>query len=294
MPKIAAIQMCSSDDLKDNLKQARALISEAAQNGAEMVVLPEMFAMMGAKATDKVAIRETVGQGKIQDFLSKEALKNKIWLVGGTIPIATPSTPNKIRAACFVYDKNGQAIARYDKMHLFDVSISDQETYKESDTTEPGDELVVVDTPLGKLGLAVCYDIRFPPLFTELYLRGAQILAIPSAFTVPTGQAHWHALASARAIDSFCYVVGACQGGEHASGRKTYGHSLIVDPWGHILQQHSSKRPGVVYADVDLKYLNDIRSKFPLHEHYKIMSDVSNLKRDSEEKKASVQDISFW
>lgn len=283
MTKVAAIQMCSSDNLEENLKQAEVLIKRASQNGAKLVVLPEMFPLIGAKPSDKVAIKEEYGHGKIQNFLATQAAKYKIWVVGGTIPIATPNS-NKVRAACIVYDDKGRSVGRYDKIHLFDVVVSTQEKYAESETTEAGGDVVVVDTPLGKLGLAVCYDIRFPTMFTELFFRGAEILAIPAAFTVSTGQTHWHALTTARAIDNFCYVIGANQGGTHASGRKTTGHSLIIDPWGDIMQEHPGDDVGIVYSDIDLNYLHQIRSKITLSEHYRIMADITHLKASIEEK----------
>lgn len=267
--KIAAIQMRSSNNVDDNLKTAERLIKEAALHDAKLVVLPEMFAIMGKTSEDKVAVKENFGAGKIQDFLSEQAKINKIWIVGGTIPIACDDE-NKVRAASIVYDDRGKVVARYDKIHLFDALISTTENYKESDTTEAGNEIVVVDTPVGKLGLSVCYDIRFPALFTALRNKGAEIIAIPSAFTVKTGQAHWHVLMRARAIENFCYVIGAAEMGTHASGRQTYGHALIVEPWGNVVEEILESREGIVYADVDLKKLHDIRAAMPVHEHQKL------------------------
>ncbi len=263
MPKISAIQMCSSMNLDENLQTAASLIKEAAEHGAELAVLPEMFAIIGWKATDKVELKEKYGDGKIQNFLSEQARKNKIWLVGGTIPISS-TNPDKIRAACIVYDDKGKAVARYDKMHLFDATISPTEKYMESNTTEAGEEITVIDTPLGKLGLAVCFDIRFPHLFTQLVNQGAEIIAIPSAFTVKTGQAHWELLARSRAVDSFCYIIGACQGGLHSNNRETYGSTLIVDPWGSVLQKMNNTDKGVIYADINLERLYKIRSSIPI------------------------------
>jgi len=254
MSKIAAIQLSSTYNVDENLVTTEKLISEATDNDAQLIVLPEMFAIMGKNANDKVHIAEKYGHGMIQSFLSESARKNNVWIVGGTIPIQCDDK-NKIRAACIVYDHNGNTVARYDKIHLFDVTISETESYRESDTTEPGDSIIVVDTPVGKLGLAVCYDVRFLTLFTELMNRGAEIIALPSAFTVKTGQAHWHLLTRARAVDTFCYLIGSAQVGTHANGRQTYGHTLIVDPWGNIVSEITEQKPGIVYADIDLKKL---------------------------------------
>jgi predicted amidohydrolase len=269
IPKVAAIQLTSTHHVDENLKTAEALISEAASNGAQLIVLPEMFAIMGEIATDKVVVAEKYSDGKIQSFLSRCAKQYNAWIIGGTIPIQC-NNKNKIRAACIVYNNNGDAVARYDKMHLFDVTVSATESYRESNTTEPGDSVVVIDTPVGKLGLAVCYDVRFPALFTQLMNRGAEIIALPSAFTIKTGQAHWHLLTRARAIDTFCYVIGSAQVGTHANGRQTYGHTLIVDPWGRITSEITEEKSGIVYTDIDLKKLHDIRNAIPIKNHQKI------------------------
>ena len=259
--KVAAIQMCSSDNVEKNLETACRLISDVVKNNAHLIVLPEMFAMMGKKTIDKVNNAEEYGSGKIQQFLSAQAKQHGVWIVGGTIPIFSVNK-NKIKAACLVYNSSGEVAARYDKIHLFDAQISETECYRESDTTDPGDKVVVIDTPVGKLGLAVCYDIRFSALFLQLAKKGAEIIAIPAAFTVKTGEAHWQLLARARAVENFCYVIGACQGGEHASGRKTYGHSLIVDSWGTVLQEAGDSGNTIIDATIDLKKLHDIRASF--------------------------------
>ena len=269
MSKIAAIQMCSSENVEENLLIAAQLIKQAASAEAQLIVLPEMFAIIGKKTTDKIKVKESYGSGKIQTFLSTEAAKYNIWIVGGTIPIACENE-NKIRASCIVYDNKGKIAARYDKIHLFDATLSETESYKESNTTEAGDKIVLVDTPVGKLGLSVCYDIRFPALFTSLLNRGAEIITIPAAFTVPTGEAHWQLLARSRAVENFCYVVGACQGGLHANGRQTYGHSLIVDPWGIVIEEISIPENSIAYANIDLERLHKIRASIPIMEHQKI------------------------
>lgn len=279
LPKIAAIQLCSSHIVDENLALAARLIAQAVLCGAQLIVLPEMFSIMGKNPTDKVAVKEAFGVGRIQDFLSEQARMHKTWIVGGTIPIACDDD-HKVRAASIVYDHNGNAVARYDKIHLFDVTVSETESYRESDTTEPGHDIVVVDTPVGKLGLSVCYDIRFAGLYTELLNRGAEILAIPSAFTVKTGQAHWQLMCRARAVENFCYVVGSAQGGTHSSGRQTYGHSLIVEPWGSVVQEQLQLEDGIVYADVDLKKLHEIRASIPVIQHQRIKPDLCGLSID--------------
>jgi len=269
MAKFAAIQMCSSHVVDENLKNAATLIAGARAQGAKLAVLPEMFAIMGEKTTDKLIVKETMGHGKIQDFLSEQAIKNDIWLVGGTIPIAA-STANKVKAASLVYNNQGELVARYDKIHLFDATISERETYRESDTVEPGDHVTLLDTPFGKIGLAVCYDIRFPELFRWLFKEGADIFVVPAAFTVPTGAAHWALLTRSRAVENFCFVVGACQGGSHSNGRETYGHSLIIEPWGTIIQEMDGSTPGVICAELDLEKIKQARSAVPIGEHQQI------------------------
>lgn len=260
-PIVAAIQMCSSGDVNENLQTAARLISIAANHGAELVVLPEMFAVMEDKA--KVAVKEPMGKGKIQDFLAREAKENRVWLVGGTIPIASPHS-SKFSAASLVFDDHGKNVARYDKIHMFDVELSDKEIYQESLLIEPGKKTVVVDTPLGKLGLAVCYDVRFPEQFREMIKKGAEMIALPSAFTMKTGKAHFELLIRSRAIDNFCYMIGACQGGTHANGRKTYGNSMIVGPWGDVLARANGDEIGVIYATIDIDKVYAARKTIPV------------------------------
>ena len=240
-----------------------------------------MIIVFRKDATDKVAVQEEYGTGKIQAFLSEQAARSNVWIVGGTVPISCEDK-NKIRAACIVYDNKGSRVARYDKIHLFDVTISETESYRESDTTDAGCELIVVDTPVGKLGLSVCYDIRFPALFTHLLNQGAEIIAIPSAFTVKTGDAHWKLLARSRAVENFCYIVGACQGGIHSNGRETYGHTLIVEPWGTVVEEITEPGNAIVYADINLQELYKIRASIPITEHQKIKPDLSGLEKKTE------------
>ena len=265
MSKVAAIQMASAPQRDANLMEAGRLIQMAKEQGAELIVLPENFPIMGAEESDKVDIRETYKDGPIQNFLSDQAKKHGVWIVGGTVPLQCDD-PNKILAACIVYNSEGEVVARYDKIHLFDVELGGEESYKESETIANGTELVVVDTPFGKLGLAVCYDLRFPELFRQLVDMGAEIIAIPSAFTATTGKSHWEVLVRARAIENLCYVIAADQGGYHLSGRSTYGDSMVVDPWGNVLNR-LSQGAGVVIADIDIERMKNTRRTFPCLEH---------------------------
>lgn len=265
--RLSAAQMCSSNNTQDNLAIAAKLIKKAAQAGSQLVVLPEMFSTFGSE-TEKLNAKEKLGQGPVQDFLSQEAKKNHIWIVGGTIPIVSDE-PNRVRAACLLYNDQGEMAARYDKIHLFDVTITENEKHHESKIIQPGNTLVVVNTPIGKLGLAVCYDIRFPELFRCLFNMGAEIIAIPAAFTVVTGKAHWEVLMRARAIENFCYVIGAGQAGTHSTGRQTYGHSLIIHPWGNIIQS-LDQECDIITADINLDDLRKIRKSIPISEHQTI------------------------
>lgn len=266
MALIAALQMAAGPQVQANLMEASRLIKEAAARGAGMVVLPETFAMMGADEADKVKVAETFGEGPIQTFLSQQARKYGVWIVAGTIPIRSDD-PARSYAASLMYDAKGNVVARYDKIHLFDVMLSEnQEVYTESDTTVPGKTPVVVDTPFGKVGMSVCYDLRFPELYRHLSEQGAQILVVPAAFTELTGKAHWEVLLRARAIENLCYVVAPGQGGYHVSGRTTYGHSMIVDYWGRV-RDVREKGAGVVLADIDLEALEQTRKTFPVLSH---------------------------
>lgn len=269
MNKCAAIQMASSPNVRSNLLEAEKLIAEAAKAGAKLAVLPENFALMGEHELDKVKISEADGSGPIQDFLADVARKFGVWLVGGTIPIRSEHE-NKVRASSLVYDHDGQRVARYDKIHLFDVSVPDtDEEYRESDSIDAGSKPVVVDSPFGKLGLSVCYDLRFPELYRNMAAQGAEILIVPSAFTAQTGAAHWEVLLRARAVENLSYVIAPNQGGFHINGRKTFGHSMIIDPWGVVLDCHKSGS-GVVIADIDRERLAKVRAAFPALQHRRI------------------------
>ena len=264
--KVAAIQMTSGPDVPANLEQARALLREARERGAVLAALPENFAFMGLKDADKRAVGEAEGSGPIQDFLAATARELKWWIVGGTMPLRA-GADGRVAAASLVFDDSGKRVARYDKIHLFDVDIPGKaETYRESAHVAPGREPAVVDTPAGKLGLSLCYDMRFPELFRRLSAAGAQIFSVPSAFTAPTGRAHWETLLRARAIENLCYVIAPAQSGFHPNGRETYGDSLIVDHWGAILQRLPRGR-GCVVADVDLNRQAQARTSFPALDH---------------------------
>lgn len=269
MTRVAAIQMASGPNVGANLLEAGRLIAMAAADGGKLVVLPENFAIMGMAETDKVAVRETLGKGPIQDFLANQADKYGIWLVGGTIPLAANSA-DKVRAACLLYDDQGNNVARYDKMHLFDVRLNEgEETYVESQTIEPGNNPVVVDTPFGRMGLVVCYDLRFPEQFRVMLDEGMQFFVAPSAFTAITGRAHWEVLLRARAIENLCYGVAAAQGGFHVNGRETHGDSMIIDPWGNVLDR-LPRGSGVVSASIESDRIENVRRNFPAISHRRL------------------------
>ena len=263
----AVVQMVSGGDVAANLASAGRLIERAAQAGARLVALPENFALLGRREQDKLAVAETDGAGPIQDFLAATAQRHGIHLVGGTIPLRG-ADPQRVRAACLLHGPDGRRLARYDKIHLFDVDVGESgERYRESASIEPGDQIVTVDTDLGCIGLAVCYDLRFPELFRALLAKGAEILVLPSAFTDTTGAAHWHLLCRARAVENLCYLLAPGQGGLHDNGRRTYGHSLIVDPWGEVLAEHADNGEGIACAQIDLAAMDRLRARFPTAQH---------------------------
>jgi nitrilase len=234
----------------------------AVEQGAKLVVLPEFFAIMGESGQEKVKVSEQPGQGAIQSFLSEMARKHKIWLVGGSIPLAT-STPNKMRNSLLVYDETGAQVARYDKIHLFNLTLGNEQ-YNEANYIEAGKNVVVVDSPFGRVGLAICYDLRFPELFRAM--KDVDIIVLPSAFTATTGKVHWEPLVRARAIENLSYVIAAAQGGYHVGGRETHGHSMIVDPWGRVLDE-LQRGSGVVIADVNPSYQASLRKSLPALTH---------------------------
>ena len=266
MNSIAAIQMTSGPDVAANLDQVRPLLEDAARRGAQLAVVPENFAFMGLRDADKRAVAEPEGSGPIQDFLATMASRLRMWIVGGTIPLRA-GDDGRVAAASVVYDAQGKQAARYDKIHLFDVDIPGRvERYRESAHVAPGSGTVVVDTPVGRLGLSVCYDVRFPELFRRLSAAGAQILTVPSAFTSPTGRAHWETLMCARAIENLCYVVAPAQSGFHPNGRETYGDTMIVDYWGRVVQRLPRGR-GCIVAQIDAERQAEVRQNFPALQH---------------------------
>jgi deaminated glutathione amidase len=270
MPKAAVLQMTSAPEVQTNLEVARGLLEEARARGAVLAALPENFAIMGRTENEKLAVAETNGDGPIQAFLERTARELGLWIVAGTMPIRSEHVPGKVAAALLVFDDQGRQAARYDKIHLFDVDLPGrEERYRESATIAAGNSPVVVDTPIGRLGLAVCYDLRFPELFRGLLAQSAQVLCLPSAFTAPTGLAHWEVLIRARAIENLCYMLAPAQWGRHANGRETYGDSMIVHPWGEVLDR---KREGVglAIADIDLSVEAQLRERFPSVSHRRL------------------------
>ncbi len=260
--RVAAIQMASGPNIEGNLNEAGRLIAMAGEQGAQLVALPEYFAIMGMRDEDKVKLREKEGAGPIQEFLSATAKRHKIWLVGGSVPLES-SVAIKVRNSCLAYDDNGTLVARYDKIHLFGFEMG-TESYREERTIEPGNEVVVVDSPFGRLGLSICYDLRFPELYRAM--KPVDIILVPSAFTETTGKAHWETLIRARAIENLAYVLAPAQGGYHVNGRETHGDSMIVDPWGVVLDR-LPRGSGVVIAAIDLAHLNRLRESLPALTH---------------------------
>ena len=260
--KLAAVQMISGPDVAPNLVTAGRLIAEAAAAGAQLVALPEYFPLIGATDADRLAAREVDGAGPIQDFLADTAKKHGLWLIGGSIPLMADD-PAKLRNSCLVFDPQGKRVARYDKIHLFGFNKGD-EAYDEAATIERGDQVVAFDSPLGRVGLAICYDLRFPELFRAL--GEVDLLVLPAAFTETTGRAHWEMLLRARAVENQCFVLAAAQGGQHPNGRITHGNSMVIDPWGEVLSR-MDKGEGVVIAELDPQRLVDTRTSLPALKH---------------------------
>jgi len=249
--------MVSSAEVPANLAAAARLVAAAAAEGARLVALPENFYLIGQREGDKVKARERDGSGPIQDFLAETARRHRVWLLGGTAPIQTDDE-SRILSASLLFDDSGRRVARYDKMHLFRFDGGD-ERYDEARTLQPGTQAVAVPSPFGRLALSICYDVRFPELYRSL--GEFDVMFVPSAFTVPTGRAHWELLLRARAVENQAYVVAPAQGGLHASGRRTYGHSMIVDPWGEVLAVRPEGE-GVVLAEIDLDRVQEVRRSF--------------------------------
>ncbi len=260
--RVAAVQMVSTPRVEENLRTAAALIADAAAQGATLVALPEYFPIMGMNDGDKVRVREADGVGPIQDFLSATARQHGIWLVGGSMPLIAKA-PDKVLNSSLVYGPQGERVVRYDKIHLFGFQKG-KERYNESATIEPGSEPVAFNTPFGRVGLTICYDMRFPELYRAL--GGVDLLVIPAAFTETTGRAHWEILLRARAIENQCYVLAIGQGGKHENGRETHGNSMLIDPWGEILDR-KLKGPGVVIGEIDHARIADVRASLPALGH---------------------------
>lgn len=260
--RVAAVQMVTTPDVQENLRDAEALVDSAAAQGAKLIVLPEYFGIMGMKETDKVAQREREGEGVIQSFLSRKAREHGVWVVGGSVPLES-ELEGRVFNSCMVYDAAGRLAMRYNKIHLFGLDLG-TEKFSEARTIVPGDTVKTVDTPYGKLGLSICYDVRFPELYRAMGM--VDVILVPAAFTATTGKAHWETLLRARAIENQAYVVAAAQGGHHRNGRETHGHSMIIDPWGEVIACRP-REPGVVIADIDPTRVERVRASLPALAH---------------------------
>lgn len=265
---VAVIQMVSQDDVLANLRTARLLLEQAAAAGAHLAVLPENFAAIGRRDLPKLGRAEALGEGPILPWLHQAARDLGVWIVAGTLPLPPDDQPEAKPHACsLLIDAQGQRVARYDKLHLFDVDVADNRgQYRESDDYAHGARLVVADTPVGRLGLTVCYDLRFPALYSALRGAGAELISAPSAFTAVTGEAHWQVLVRARAIETQCYLLAANQGGIHPGGRATYGHSAIIDPWGRLLAEQAQGE-ALLLACRDAAEQAAIRQRMPVQSH---------------------------
>lgn len=276
--KLYAVQLCSSSSLETNLAMLRQVMAPLSEvSGPKLVVLPECVMSFDGEPDAMATLSEPLGEGSMQRALSQLAQEHRCTLVAGTIPIHAPD--GRFYASCLVFDDTGQRIGHYNKLHLFDVDVADGVgRYRESDTTAPGQHVEVIDTPFGKLGIAVCYDVRFPELFRAMVAKGAQIIALPSAFTQVTGEAHWQPLLQARAIENQCYLIAANQGGTHDHGRMTWGQSMIVSPWGEVLAQ-AQQSPAMVLASFDADKIHQIRQQMPTQQHIRMPITAAQLKK---------------
>jgi deaminated glutathione amidase len=263
--KVAAVQMVSTHEVARNLAAAGELVAQAAARGAALVALPEYFCIMGLNERDKLAAKEADGDGPIQAFLAETAARHGVWLIGGSVPLAC-ARADKVRNSCLVYDAQGARVARYDKIHLFGLELG-AERFDEANTIEPGEQPLAIDTPFGRIALSICYDLRFPELYRAL--APVDLILAPSAFTATTGKAHWETLLRARAIENLAWVVAPAQGGTHSSGRRTHGHSMVVDPWG-VIRGCLPEGPGVVVATVEPELQRRLRESLPALEHRRI------------------------
>ncbi|CAG9208641.1 carbon-nitrogen hydrolase family protein [Burkholderia vietnamiensis] len=260
--RVAALQMVSTPDVARNLADAGHLIEQAAADGAQLVLLPEYFCFMGHRDTDKLALAEPYRDGPIQQFLAQAAQRHRVWVIGGTLPLQAPE-PDRVLNTTLVFDTSGREAARYDKIHLFNFEKGD-ESFDEARTIRAGDTVVAFDAPFGRVGLSVCYDLRFPELYRRM--GDCALLVVPSAFTYTTGRAHWETLLRARAVENQCYVLAAAQGGKHENGRRTWGHSMLIDPWGEIVAVRD-EGAGVVAGALDPQRIADVRQSLPAWRH---------------------------
>ncbi|HGL4261182.1 carbon-nitrogen hydrolase family protein [Burkholderia dolosa] len=260
--RVAALQMVSTPDVARNLADARRLIAEAAGEGAQLVLLPEYFCFMGHRDTDKLALAEPYQDGPIQRFLADAARRHGVWVIGGTLPLKAPE-PDRVLNTTLVFDPSGNEAARYDKIHLFNFEKGD-ESFDEARTIRAGDTVVAFDAPFGRVGLSVCYDLRFPELYRRM--GDCALIVVPSAFTYTTGRAHWETLLRARAVENQCYVLAAAQGGKHENGRRTWGHSMLIDPWGEIVAVRDVGA-SVVLGAIDSQRIADVRQSLPAWRH---------------------------
>jgi predicted amidohydrolase len=265
--RVAALQMVSTPERERNLDEAGRLIAQAASDGAQLVLLPEYFCFMGFRETDKLTVRETYGDGPIQRFLADAARRHGIWVIGGTLPLAvTKPEPDEERVlnTTLVFDPEGSEAARSDKIHLFNFEKG-SESFDEARTIRPGGDVRTFEAPFGRVGLSVCYDLRFPELYRRM--GDVALVVVPSAFTYTTGRAHWETLLRARAVENQCYVLAAAQGGTHENGRRTWGHSMLIDPWGEIVAERTADGPGVVAGDIDRRRIEEVRRSLPAWRH---------------------------
>ncbi len=263
--RVAAIQMVSTPSVAENIATAKRLIADAVHQGASLILLPEYWAAMGLHDNDKLGLAEQIDTGPIQAFMSQAALEHQVWLIGGTLPMAA-SVADKVLNTMMVYNPAGERVKRYDKIHLFSFTKG-AESYDEARTIVQGTEVTTFDAPFGKVGLSVCYDLRFPELYRAM--GDCTLIVVPAAFTYTTGKAHWEILLRARAIENQCYVLAAAQGGRHQNGRTTWGHSMLIDPWGEI-KTVLAEGEGLVIGDIEPNYLSGIRENLPALKHRKL------------------------
>lgn len=274
LTRVAAIQMVSTPDVDANLDCARRLLRQAAAEEAKLAVLPEYFPIIGDDEQLKLQYQEPFGDGPLQDFLAQAAKEHGFWLMGGTIPLQA-SNSEHVFNSCLLFNPDGECVNRYDKIHLFDVCVDQKrdESYNESNTIEAGNQVVVAETPFAKIGMSICYDLRFPELYRKMVDSGVDIITVPSAFTETTGSRHWQMLLRARAVENLSFIIAPNQGGQNTERRKTWGHSMIIDPWGEILVS-MEKGPGVICADLDFAHMRELRNAFPALQHRKPLTDV--------------------